>query len=101
MEAQGSKPATQLPKGKITPILFIIIAIIGILSQAIAVMLGFGAALIYAIILILIGFPLFLKARKATVPSFAVYSVIFTASAILSVLGVIIAFVYVKERKFM
>lgn len=104
--------------GKISGLTFFIVGLIGMLIESAVFYftrptytiigglpvqnLSSGPLLIfYGLIVIVIGFPAFIKTRKATVPSFWTYLFIFTIPAVFSIFGFFIAYTILKKKGLM
>jgi hypothetical protein len=84
--------------GKIGGIRFFVIAILGAVIESIAAGLSTQTLLIWALIASIIGYPFFLKARKAKKPDAYVYGTVFFSSAVFSVLGIIAVYIILREK---
>lgn len=92
------------PKGvtgnKISGSVFAILSIFAYVITGVIYVLGIVYLFFWALILIIVGFPFFLKSMRAKEPSLSVHVSIFTASAILSIIGTLIMYLVLRQKGF-
>ena len=96
---------TVTPASKMTGFRFATLAIAGMLSWFVILILvvllqpvGYIILIFYILALLVGGFFVFLKVRKATQPTFAVSAFVFTTGALFSFVGAIVAYLMLKDK---
>ena len=91
-----------ITKNKVPLISFIIVSVVSWVITGFVALISFTLfpliIFFYGIAILIIGFPAFLKARKATGPSLSVYLFIFSSGVILSIIGTLVAYFILRNK---